>query len=72
MTAPLTDVYIAGGANLYMFILKTPAARAWVEDNVSEDRLTFGHGLVVEWRYVADLAAGMRDDGLVIDATEVQ
>jgi hypothetical protein len=43
-----------------------------VERNISEGRLMFANGLAVEHRFVADLAAGMRDDGLVIDDEEVQ
>ena len=31
-----------------------------------------GGGLAVEWRFAAGLAAGMRDDGLVIDDEEVR
>lgn len=71
MTAPAADVLLTGGGNIYVFMLETPAAKAWVEENVSEDRQMLGHGLAVEWRYAADLVAGMVDDGLVVDDKEV-
>jgi hypothetical protein len=72
MTAPAADVLVTGGGNLYLFMLQTPAAHEWVSQNVSEDRQMFGSGLAVEHRFVADLAAGMEADGLVIADGEVQ
>jgi len=42
----------------------TPAARAWIEENVSEESMWWAGGLVVESRYARDLAAGMLADGL--------
>ena len=72
MTAPAVDVYITGGGNVFLFLLRTPAAHHWVDENVSDDRQMLGNGLAVEARFVVDLAAGMRDDGLVIDDEEVR
>ena len=72
MTARSVDVYLTGGGTVYLFILQTAAARAWVEENVSADRMMLGLSLAVEWRFVPELAAGMREDGLVIDDEEVR
>jgi len=72
MTARSVDVYLTGGGTLYLFMLLTPAAHEWVDEHVSDNRMMLGRSLVVEWRYAADLAAGMRDDGLVIDDDEVR
>jgi hypothetical protein len=71
MTAPAADVLLTGGGNIYLFILETPAAKAWVEENVSDDRHMLGRGLAVEHRYAADLAAGMAEDGLTVTSEEV-
>lgn len=45
---------------------RTPAARTWLTENVSESSLWWAGGLVVEPRYLDDLVEAMRGDGLVI------
>ncbi len=68
MSAPLprqpTDVAVSGSGTVYLFHLLTETARHWVDCHVAEDRQTLGAALAVEHRYVADLAYGMRTDGL--------
>ena len=71
MNAPAIDVCVTEGGNVYVFLLLTPEARNWVAGHVSDDHQMFGSGLAVEWRYAADLAAGMEADGLVITDGEV-
>jgi hypothetical protein len=45
----------------------TPAAEAWVEENVPlEDWQYIGRGFVVEPRYVGNLVDGIQADGLTI------
>lgn len=68
---PQTDVALSGSGTIYLFHLLTDAARAWVDENVSEDRQMLGRGLAVEHRYAAALAAGMQEDGLTIGTEEV-
>ena len=65
------DVEVAGGGTVFMFMLLSSAARQWVDEFVSPDRQMWGDGLVVEWRYAAALADGMRRDGLVVAREEV-
>jgi len=60
------DVRIIDDGTVFLFLLLTTEARAWVEAHVSADRQMLGTGLAVEPRYGAALAAGMADDGLVI------
>ncbi len=62
------DVRIIGAGSVFLFVLLTDDARAWVDAYVSEDRLMFGGGIAVEHRYSASLAAGMQDAGLVLEA----
>lgn len=59
----LLDVEISNDGSIYLFTLKSPQAREWVEDNVSEPQYFAGR-LVVEARYAVDLAQGMLDAGL--------
>ena len=60
------DVEVVGGGTVFMFMLLSSAARRWVDGFVSPYRQMWGDGLVVEWRYAAALAEGMRRDGLVV------
>ena len=61
------DVEVVGGGTVFMFMLLSSAARNWVDEFVSSHRQMWGDGLVVEWRYAAALAEGMRRDGLVVE-----
>ncbi len=65
------DVRIIDGGTVFLFVLLTPEARAWVDDHVSANRRMLGCGLAVEHRYAAALAAEMQKDGLGIDDREV-
>lgn len=65
------DVRITGAGTVYLFLLITDQARTWVDERVSDDRQMLGCGLAVEHRYGAALAAGMEEDGLVINDGEV-
>ena len=60
------DISIENHGTLFLFRMNTPAAAEWVSQNVQEDAQFFGDALVVEHRYAADLAAGMREDGMVL------
>ena len=63
-----TDVIISDTGSLVVFELLTAEAFAWVDEHVSDDRLMLGRGLAVEPRYAGALAAGMLDDGLIVEA----
>ena len=45
----------------------TPEAEQHLRDNVANDVQWFGPALVVEPRYVMDLAAGLQDAGFSVD-----
>jgi hypothetical protein len=59
-----SDVCIENHGSLFVFQPLTPAARTWIEENVSEESTWWAGALVVEPRYARDLAAGMLADGL--------
>ena len=65
------DVEIVGGETVFMFMLQTGKAHRWVDEYVTSHRQMWGDGLVVEWRYAAALAEGMRRGGLVVTREEV-
>jgi hypothetical protein len=51
-----------------IFLLRplTPAAESWIHEHIPEDAQYFGNSVVVEHRYIADIVAGIQDDGLVV------
>lgn len=61
------DILAESHGNIF-FLLRslTQAASNWIEEMVSEDRQCFGNALVVEPRYIGDLAKGVRADGLAM------
>ena len=65
-TRPIVDVRVVNNGSIVLFHLNTSEASNWVEENVSKEAQYFGNALVVEPRYVADLVAGMRHDGLEV------
>jgi hypothetical protein len=44
----------------------TPAAQNWIDGHLSSERLTFGDAVAVEYRFIADIVAGIRRDGLEV------
>ena len=60
------DVNVENHGSLFLFRLNSPAAKAWVDENVGGDVQWFGGALVVEPRYAHDLAGGMLGDGLEV------
>jgi hypothetical protein len=62
----LADVLVRNEGSIFLFTPTTPAAREWISENVQPNTQWFGASLVVEHRYAADLAVGMRADGLVL------
>jgi hypothetical protein len=62
------DVRVVGSGSVFLFVWLTDEARVWVEEHVSGDRQMLGDGLAVEHRYAAELAMGMQQGGLVVEA----
>lgn len=68
-TSPTTndpDFLVENHGTVYLLRALTPAAKSWIEENLSEDRQTFGSATVVEHRYIADIVRGAQADGLVV------
>ena len=60
------DIVIENHGSIFIFRPVTRRARTWVNENVSDDRQEFAGGIVVEHRYIAQLADGAAADGLVV------
>ena len=54
--------------SVFQIVPKTNAAKDWIRDNVQyEAYQKLGEALCVEHRYIADLVAGMVEEGLRVD-----
>ena len=60
------DFLVENHGSIFLFRMNTPAAAEWVSQNVQDDAQFFRDALVVEHRYAADLAAGIREHGLEV------
>jgi hypothetical protein len=60
------DVRVRNEGSLFLFCPLTPRAKQWICANVQPNAQWFGESLVVEHRYAADLAAAIREAGLVL------
>jgi len=64
---PTVDVRIESHGSIVVVQPMTPAARTWLDANVSSEPWQWmGDGLCVDWRYATELAAGMMADGLSV------
>ncbi len=64
----VADVRIQNEGSIFVAHLDSYAAREWVANNVGNDVQWWGkNGLVVEHRFIGDLADGMRDAGLAVE-----
>jgi hypothetical protein len=59
------DVRVRNEGSIFLFCPRTPAAKRWIDENVQPDAQWFGDAIVVEWRFAGELAAAMREAGLV-------
>jgi hypothetical protein len=65
--ANAVDIFVENYGSIFLFRPMTPDATEWIEQNVVGERQWFGNALAVECRYAADLADGMRRDGLRLE-----
>ena len=65
-TGEEADFLLCDEGSIFLLQPLTPAAVSWVEENLPEDRMTFGSAIVVEHRYIADIVRGAIADGLAV------
>ncbi len=62
------DFQLIRQTTIYLLEPLTDAARAWVGKHIPAGATRFGPAIVVEHRYIADIAAGITRDGLTVEA----
>jgi hypothetical protein len=62
------DISIENHGSIFLVRPITPAANAWIEEHIGHDNgfQPYYPTVVVEYRYIADIVAGLQNDGLVI------
>jgi hypothetical protein len=60
------DFEVENQGSIFLLRPNTPAAEQWLDDNISDDRQSFGKAVVVEHRYIADIVQGIQNDGLTV------
>lgn len=65
--APAPDATVENHGSIYTLKLESDAAKTWADENLPQDAQRIGtSGIVIEHRYISDIVAGMRGDGLVV------
>jgi hypothetical protein len=60
------DFYCENHGSIFLLRPVSPVAFSWIEENLPEDRMTFGGAVAVEWRFIGDIVQGAIADGLVV------
>jgi len=63
-----TDFILQGRGTdtILLLIPVTKEAKTWADENLPEEKQTFGNGIVIENRFVSDIIDGIQRDGLTI------
>ena len=67
-SSPTPDFLVENHFTIFLLTPLTPAANSWVNENLPEDRLTFGGAVCVEHRYIAEIVRGAIADGFQVKA----
>jgi hypothetical protein len=61
------DISVANHGSIFLVTPHSTEAKAWIDENVSEDAQFLGNRLAVEHRFIDNLVEGMRGDGLTVE-----
>ena len=65
MNAP--DFRLENHGSLCLLKARTDAATLWAHENISDEAMHFGGGIVIEPRYVQPIINGIEGDGLTVE-----
>jgi hypothetical protein len=64
LSEPTSDFSVQNEGTIFLLHPLTCAAKDWIHQNLSPDRLTFGEAVVVEHRFICDILNGICMAGL--------
>jgi hypothetical protein len=59
-----SDFLVENHFTLFLLFACSDSAKIWCDENLTADRMTFGHGIVIEARYFWSVLEGIQNDGL--------
>ena len=62
----MADVNVENHGTIFLLRPLNGNARCWCEEHLPEDAPMFGNAYAVEHRYIADIVAGIQNDGLEV------
>ena len=67
-SSPTADFELQNHGSIFLLIPQSTSARLWIDDHIGKDN---GYQpnypiVVIEHRYIADIVAGIQDDGLAV------
>jgi hypothetical protein len=63
----MADLSIQNEGSIFLLRGLTDAGKAWIASNIPDDAQSFGGAIVVEHRYIGDIAQGAVNDGLEVE-----
>lgn len=63
----MADLSIQNEGSIFLLRGLTDAGKAWIAENIPDDAQHFGGAVVVEHRYIGDIAQGAANDGLEVE-----
>lgn len=62
----MCDLQYENHGTIFLLFAASKAGREWIEANLPKDAMTLGSAVVVEHRFIANIAAGAMADGLMV------
>lgn len=63
----MTDLSVEREGNLFLLTANSELGKAWVDEHLPNDAMTWGRSVVVEHRYIDAIVEGANDDGLTVE-----
>jgi hypothetical protein len=60
------DLHIENHGTISLLYPVSEVGTEWVEEHIPDDPMTWGDAVIVEHRFIADIAEGAMDDGLEV------
>ncbi|MGB2669053.1 MAG: hypothetical protein WAK48_34040 [Candidatus Acidiferrum sp.] len=60
------DFLVQNHVSLFLLFPISDSAKLWCDENLPADRMTFGHGIVIEARYFWPILEALQDQGYIV------
>jgi hypothetical protein len=63
----MADLVFQNHGSIFVCIPDTDEGKDWIDQNISDDAMPWGRGIVIEHRFVGDIIQGAINDGLEVE-----